>query len=185
MARTRGSSAGGFSRGASRERLPRRYRVIGFDVEGYGHLIAAASAGARALQEPGALGACRAVCLPEPDLNVTTWLVTHRRCTSLAEVNALNGGIAAAMRPDVRRDPPYMLTSTRLSAPGCDGIARPLLAELGAGEADWPSEGLVVLRSTVMDPYFVAGPPTPDHLHGLVGAVRDAAAEVLGLDGAG
>lgn len=165
------------------------HRVIGLDVEGYGHLIAEASAGARALhaalQEPGALGECRAICLPEPDLNVTTWVVTHRRCTTLAAVNALNAGIAGAMRPDPRRDPPYMLSSTRLSAPGCDGIARPLLAELGVGEADWPAEGLVILRSTVMDPFFVAGPPTPDHLHGLVGAVRDAAAGVMASSGAG
>jgi hypothetical protein len=41
----------------------------------------------------------------------------------------------------------------------------------------------VVLRSTIMDPYFVAGPPTPDHLHGLVGAVRTVAEAVLSEGG--
>jgi glutamate/tyrosine decarboxylase-like PLP-dependent enzyme len=159
------------------------HRVVPLDLDGYGHLVAETSAGARALhaalQEPGALGEGRAVCLPEPDLNVLAWAVTHPSCTTLGEVNALNTAIAERMRAGGEREPPYMLTKTRLAAPGCDGIALPLLAELGVGTTEWPTEGLVVLRSTIMDPYFVAGPPTPDHLHGLVGAVRTIAAEVL------
>ena len=33
-------------------------------------------------------------------------------------------------------------------------------------------DGLVVLRSTVMDPFLVAPPPAPDHLAGYVAALR-------------
>ncbi|MDX2208386.1 MAG: pyridoxal-dependent decarboxylase [Gemmatimonadales bacterium] len=165
------------------------HRVIPLDVTGHGHLIAETAAGARALHhalgEPGALGAFRAVRLPEPDLNLVTWVVTHPDCTSLRAVNALNEGIYRRMRPDAEREPDYMLTRTRLHAPGCDGIAAPLLAELEVPGIDWPEQGLVVLRSTVMDPFFAAGPPTPDHLGGLVRAVARAAAETLEKDCSG
>lgn len=165
------------------------HRVIPLDVTGYGHLVAETCAGARslhrALGEPGALGPFRAVCLPEPDLNLVTWVVTHPDFTSLRAVNALNEGIYRRMRPDAEREPDYMLTRTRLRSPGCDGIAGPLLAELGVPVGDWAEQGLVVLRSTVMDPFFAAGPPTPDHLGGLVRAVARAAAEALGTAGSG
>lgn len=166
------------------------HRVIPLDVTGYGHLVAETAAGARALHHAlgvsGALGPFRAVRLPEPDLNLVNWVVTHPDCTTLSTVNALNEGIYRRMRPDADREPDYMLTRTRLHAPGCDGIAAPLLAELGvvAGGA-WAAEGLVVLRSTVMDPFFAAGPPTPDHLGGLVRAVAQAAAEALATVGSG
>ncbi len=159
------------------------HRVIPLDVSGHGQLIAQTCAGARALHTAlgaeGALEACRAVRLPEPDLNLVTWVVTHPTCATLAAVNALNEGIYAGMRAGAGEQPAYMLTRTRLTAPGCDGIATPLLAELGVDPADWPSAGLVVLRATVMDPYLVEGAPTPDHLGGMVQAVGKAATAAL------
>ena len=60
-----------------------------------------------------------------------------------------------------------------------DGAVDPLLVALGVCTAEeWKAsgdEGLVVLRSTVMDPFLVAGPPAPDHLGGFIGALRRAA----------
>jgi hypothetical protein len=39
------------------------------------------------------------------------------------------------------------------------------------------AEGLVVLRSTIMDPFLVAPPPAPDHVAGLIGALGRACRE--------
>jgi hypothetical protein len=64
-----------------------------------------------------------------------------------------------------------------------DGAVDPLLAALGVCTPEaWKAsgdEGLVVLRSTVMDPFLAAGPPTPDHLTGFVAALRRAAERAL------
>lgn len=40
-------------------------------------------------------------------------------------------------------------------------------------------KGLVVLRSTVMDPFLVAPPPAPDHVAGYVAALRRASTAAL------
>ena len=40
-------------------------------------------------------------------------------------------------------------------------------------------EGLVVLRSTIMDPFLAAPPPAPDHVTGFLGALRKACDEAL------
>lgn len=156
------------------------HRVVPLTVEGYGHLLDRTAAGARrlhaALGAPGALGRFRAVCLSAPDLNVVCWAVTEPGLASLAEVNALNEAIYRRMSPTGDREPSYWVTRTRLASPGCDGIVVPLLTDLGVDPEDWPREGLVVLRATVMDPFFVEGRPTPDHCAGLVRAVADAAA---------
>jgi hypothetical protein len=42
------------------------------------------------------------------------------------------------------------------------------------------AEGLVVLRSTIMDPLLAAPSPAPDHVTGFLGALRRACGEVLG-----
>jgi hypothetical protein len=44
--------------------------------------------------------------------------------------------------------------------------------------AEWEAsgaDGLVVLRSTVMDPFLVAPPAAPDHIAGFASALRTAA----------
>lgn len=103
------------------------------------------------------------------------WTVRHPSSTTLREVNALNEAIAERVRAGGEREPPCLPTRTRFASPGCDGIVGPLLEELRVGAGEWPAEELVVLRSTILDPYFMAGPPMPDHLHGLVWAVREVA----------
>jgi hypothetical protein len=80
-------------------------------------------------------------------------------------------------------DPEYIITRTRLRSPMYDGAVDPLLVALGVCTADeWKAsgdEGLVVLRSTVMDPFLAAGPPAPDHVAGLIAALGRAAAASL------
>jgi len=80
-------------------------------------------------------------------------------------------------------DPEYIITRTRLRTPMYDGAVDPVLAALGVcTPEEWKAsgdEGLVVLRSTVMDPFLVAGPPATDHLAGFIGALRRAAAASL------
>jgi hypothetical protein len=41
------------------------------------------------------------------------------------------------------------------------------------------AEGLVVLRSTIMDPFLAAPSPAPNHVSGFLGALRRACGDVL------
>jgi hypothetical protein len=106
--------------------------------------------------------------------------LAHPALTTLAETNALNERIYARMSISRREDDPeYIITRTRLRSPMYDGAVDPVLAALGVCTADeWRAsgdEGLVVLRSTVMDPFLAAGPPAPDHVAGFIAALRRAA----------
>ena len=163
------------------------HKALPLDERGYGYLIERTAAGARRLHR--GLGAAdlspfRVVLLPEPDINIVCYLVTHPSLASLRAVNALNERIYARMSLSRREDDPeYIITRTRLRSPMYDGAVDPLLAALGVGTVEeWKAsgdEGLVVLRSTVMDPFFVAEPPAPDHLTGFIGALRRAATASL------
>jgi hypothetical protein len=82
--------------------------------------------------------------------------------------------------------PEYIITRTRLRSPAYDGAIDPILAALAVGSVDeWKAsgaEGLVVLRSTIMDPFLAAPPPAPDHVGGFVAALRRVCIAVLGTD---
>ena len=115
-----------------------------------------------------------------PDINIVCYLSAHPALTTLAEINALQRADLRADEPRRRDDgPEYIITRTRLRSPMYDGAVDPLLAALGVCTADeWKAsgdEGLVVLRSTVMDPFLVADPPAPDHLGGFVRALQRVA----------
>jgi len=60
-----------------------------------------------------------------------------------------------------------------------DGAVDPILEALGVCSAkEWKAagaDGLVVLRSTVMDPFLVSPPPAPDHVTGFIRALERAA----------
>jgi glutamate/tyrosine decarboxylase-like PLP-dependent enzyme len=151
------------------------HQVLPLDERGYGHLIERTVAGARRMHR--ALHAAdfspfRVVLLPEPDINIVCYIVTHPSLDTLEAINALNERIYHAMslvRPG--NAPAYIITRTRFQTPMYDGAVDPILAELGIDPDDWKesgAEGLVVLRSTVMDP-FLAEPGTGrDHVAGLV-----------------
>jgi len=79
--------------------------------------------------------------------------------------------------------PEYIISRTRFQTPMYDGAIEPLLYELGVcTQDDWKragNDGLVILRSTVMDPFLTAPPPAPDHVAGFVTALRYACITAL------
>ena len=163
------------------------HKVLPLDERGYGHLVERTVLGARRLH--GALGAAsmgefRAVMLPEPDINIVCWVMHHPRLRTLAAVNGLNEGIYQRMSLSrAGAQPEYIITRTRFQTPMYDGAVDPILEALGVcSAAEWKAagaDGLVVLRSTVMDPFLVSPPPAPDHVTGFIGALRRAADAAL------
>jgi glutamate/tyrosine decarboxylase-like PLP-dependent enzyme len=170
--------------GASAAAVWLSHKVIPLDERGYGFLIGRTVTGARRLHAALAgadLGPFRTVMLPVPDLNIVCWLLTHPSLRTLAQVNEFNERLYARLslaRPDGQ--PEYIITRTRLRSPMYDGAIEPVLAELAvASSAEWrgSESGLVVLRSTVMDPFLTTPPPAPDHVSGFLGALRRACEE--------
>ncbi len=158
------------------------HKVLPLDERGYGHLIARTVAGAYRLHEAlrtADLAPFRIVLLPPPDINIVCYLLHHPALTTLEVVNAFNESIYALMSMESPgATPEYIISRTRFQTPMYDGAVNPILRELGVcTEEDWRrsgTEGLVVLRSTVMDPYLAAPAPAPDHITGFVSALRNA-----------
>ena len=162
------------------------HKAVPLDERGYGYLIQRTVVGARRLHRALAradLSPFRIVLLPEPDINIVCYVVAHPSLLTLEPLNALNERIHSRMSFGPRgADPEYIITRTRLRSPMYDGAIDPLLAALGIPVETWKAsgtEGLVVLRSTVMDPFLAAEPPAPDHLTGFLAALRRAAEGAL------
>jgi glutamate/tyrosine decarboxylase-like PLP-dependent enzyme len=170
------------------------HKVLPLDERGYGYLIERTVAGARrlhaALRCSAVLTPFRAVVAPEPDLNIICYIMHHPTLRTLAEVNAFNEQIYAHMSQESPgATPEYIITRTRFQSPAYDGAVDPLLAELGICTPEvWRAsgdEGLVVLRSTVMDPFLAPssldGDPGDhrDHVEGFVAALQRACEEAL------
>jgi len=155
------------------------HKVLPLDERGYGYLIERTAAGARRFHAALAgadLGGFRTVMLPLPDINIVCWLVTHPGLDTIEGVNRFNERIYARMSMARADGPPeYIITRTRLRSPMYDGAIDPILRRLGVGTVDqWRAggaAGLVVLRSTIMEP-FLAAPGGPDHVGGFVAALR-------------
>jgi len=164
------------------------HKVLPLNETGYGHLIEQTAAGARRLYDglyTADLAPFRVVLLPRPDINIICYLVHHPSLTTLDAVNAFNERIYALMSLEVAgATPEYIISRTRFQTPMYDGAIATLLLELGVcTEDDWKragSDGLVVLRSTVMDPFLAAPPPAPDHIAGFITALRHACDAALG-----
>jgi len=162
------------------------HKVLPLDERGYGKLIGDTVAGARrlhtALRETD-MTPFRIIVLPEPDINIVCYVVHHAAFGTLAATNALNERIYEEMsieRPGIA--PPYIITRTRFQTPMYDSAIAPLLREIGVSLDEWRDAadgGLVVLRSTVMDPHVCAPPPAPDHVAGFVRALRAACGAAL------
>ena len=162
------------------------HKVLPLDERGYGYLIERTVAGARRLHAALAsadLVPFRVILLPVPDINIVCYLLSHPSLTTLSALNQFNEGVYARMSL-ARKDqsPEYIVTRTRLRSPAYDGAIDPLLAQVGVSSVEeWKAsgtEGLVVLRSTIMDP-FLAETAAPDHVGGLVAALHRAARAVL------
>ncbi len=157
------------------------HKVLPLDERGYGFLIERTAAGARRLHaalEGPSLAPFRAVLLPLPDINIVCFILHHPSLRTLRDVNAFNEAIYGQLSMEREgHAPDYVITRTRLRTPMHDGGVEPLLGALGvATVAEWRAlaDGLVVLRSTVMDPFLDAPPPAPDHVSGLLAALRSA-----------
>ena len=122
----------------------------------------------------------RVVMLPAPDINIVCYVLTHPELGSLRQLNDFNQRVYQELslaRPGGA--PEYIITRTRLKTPMYDGAVDPILSALGTvTTSQWKAagdEGLVVLRSTVMDPFLAEASPAPDHVTGLINAIRRAA----------
>jgi hypothetical protein len=156
--------------------------VLPLNEKGYGYLIERTMAGARRLHAAlcaAELAPFRVVLLPVPDINIVCYVVFHLSLDSLESLNAFNERVYIQMsltRPD--GTPEYIISRTRLHSPMYDGAVNPILAALEVCSVDeWKAradEGLVVLRSTVMDPFLGAPPPAPDHVAGYIAALARA-----------
>ena len=152
------------------------HKVLPLDESGYGYLISRTMLGAhklhRALQEAD-FAPFRIVVLPEPDINIVCYVLHHPSLHTLADVNAFNERIYSMMSLSTPgAAPAYIITRTRFQTPMYDGAVDPILSKLGVcTPEEWrqhAGEGLIVLRSTVMDPFAITLPPAPDHITGFV-----------------
>ena len=158
------------------------HRTIPLTSRGHGQIIAATLKAAQdlhALLGNSDLGPFRVVRLPAPHLNIVCFLLDHPSLRSLGDVNGLNERVYGKLSPGEAMCAPFMISRTRLASPAYDGVLRPLLSSLGKiesyGEAG--SEGLTVLRATIMNPFSSEG--ASPYLTGLVDALRRAAASSL------
>ena len=156
------------------------HKVLPLDERGYGYLISRTMLGARKLHctlRETDFAPFRVIVLPEPDINIVCYLLHHPTLTTLGQVNAFNEQIYALMSLQTPgASPAYIITRTRFQTPMYDGAVDPILDELGVcTSAEWRAhagEGLVILRSTVMDPFAITGAPAPDHIAGFVTELR-------------
>lgn len=169
--------------GASAAAVWMSHKTIPLDVGGHGRLIGAtARAAHRFHAELGKadFNPFNVIRLPEPDLNIVCFLVAHEQL-DVCGVNELNEAIYAELSTGGETVPDYMITRTRLTSPAYDGAVGSLLPSLGpTAKAYWQEhgdEGLVVLRATMMNPF--ASELEPDHVAGLIDAVRQAAHRVF------
>jgi glutamate/tyrosine decarboxylase-like PLP-dependent enzyme len=163
------------------------HKVLPLNQKGYGYLIERTMAGARRLH----MGLCaaklapfRIVLLPVPDINIVCYVVCHPSLDSLESLNGFNERVYVQMSL-ARSDgaPEYIISRTRLHSPMYDSAIDPVLAALGVCSVEeWRASGeagLVVLRSTVMDPFLAEPPPAPDHVAGYIAALGRACEAAL------
>ena len=137
------------------------HRVLPLDASGYGRLVTDTARGARALQrrlQTGDWDPFRVLPLPNSDLNIVCFAVSHPSLHTLEEVNAFTERVHRALsagggRSARRQD--FFVTRTTLRAAEYGGAVDGLLAELGFDAQDYArAGGLGVLRCTIMDPFL-------------------------------
>ena len=175
--------------GASAASVWLSHKVLPLDERGYGYLIERTAIGARRLRDALAaadLGdGCTVHVLPEPDINIVCFVVRRPAARTLAELNRLNESIYRRMSLNpATPSPEYIITRTRFRTPMYDGAIAPILEGLGVATVDeWKAggpEGLVVLRSTVMDPFLASTGQGTNHIDGFIAALGRASRESAG-----
>jgi glutamate/tyrosine decarboxylase-like PLP-dependent enzyme len=162
------------------------HRTVPLDERGYGYLMERTATGAHRLHaaltetDPSPF---TVLTLPNPDLNIVCFLVVPRTPFDLAELNALNEGIYERLSVQHPYDgPDYVLSRTVLRSPIYEGVVQPLLGRLDRSLlSQWRTQGLVVLRATVMDPFLATAEPGSRHIAGFVRAIRQAAHRASGV----
>ncbi len=169
--------------GASAASVWLSHKVLPLDERGYGYLVERTAIGARRLRDVLAtadLGDGFSIhVLPEPDINIVCFVVRHAGARTLPQLNALNESIYRRMSINsATPSPEYIITRTRFRTPMYDGAIAPILEMLGVATVDeWKAagaEGLVVLRSTVMDPFLALPGQGTDHIRGFIEALGRA-----------
>lgn len=158
------------------------HKVLPLDERGYGYLIERTVAGALRLHTAmsrSRFGDFTVATLPTPDINIVCYVVRHPATDTLERLNALNEAIYSRMSlATPGAAPEYIITRTRFQSPMYDGAVDPLLQAVGIDPAAWrasAAEGLVVLRSTVMDPFLADERVDTDHVAGFLAALERAA----------
>ncbi len=155
------------------------HKVLPLDCSGHGRLVAQTMHGALVLHAALAAedwGDFQIVTLPRPDLNIVCFAVRHPSMSTLEELNEAAERVYQALsvspsRPTRALD--YVLTKTVLRAEEYGDAALPLVARLGFTADDYRrAGGLAVLRSTVLDPFLVAGGARVDYVRGFLDTVR-------------
>ncbi len=140
------------------------HKVLPLNVTGYGRLVGKTAQGARLLHRrllEGDFSPFRTVLLPLPDLNIVCFALGHPSLETLTDNNAFVDRIYNAMSAGEGRSArqlDYFVTKTVLRTGQYGRAALPLIDELGFTESDFQeSDGLSVIRCTVMDPFMDRG----------------------------
>ena len=155
------------------------HKVLPLDARGYGRLVGAASRGALALHRrltAGSWEPFRIVPLPTPDLNIVCFAASHESFTELAQSNEFVERLYRAM--SVKRgmsiqNLEYFVTKTILRTAEYGEAVEPIVEALGFDVAEYhASEGLSVVRCTVMDPFLADGSGRVDFIEGFADNLR-------------
>jgi len=157
------------------------HRMIPPTVEGYGEIMRASVSAARELYEhlthwEQSSHANQyeppyrfvSIAAPPPDTNIVCFVIRRKDSRSLAAMNALGEAVYKRLTIDADGDgrdyaysQPFFISRTRFHLPQySEHAVAGLLEHAGVDAADYPSQGIFVLRATVMSPYIVLAAET-------------------------
>lgn len=133
------------------------HKAIPLNESGYGRLIGETVRSARLLHRAlreAEVTPFRLVVLPESDINLVCFTVTHPSCTTLEQTNVLMDRLCARVSAGGAQQPEFVLSRTSLRVGEYGAAALPIVNALGFSESDYRAAGRVtLLRSTVMKPF--------------------------------
>ncbi len=157
------------------------HRMIPPTVEGYGEIMRASVSAARELHEHLTHWeqSSRAnltelpyrfisIAVPPPDTNIVCFVIRRKDSQSLAQMNALGEAVYRRLTIDAEKgdrdyaySQPFFISRTRFHPPQYSAHAvAELLERAGVDASEYPTQGIFVLRATVMSPYIVLAAET-------------------------